>query len=165
MLLILRQVTQTPNESVETELTVSLSFSYLFPRPRESLIPVSSPILAYGTITTPTLPACPTTLRAIPSRLNPLSLVSECLIFAISYTCFKLTVPTVPLTAFPTVGLFVIVHRPRHIAGASDLALGGENACCAHKEGRGGWCAQREVEGTIGANGDACGYRCTGVVM
>jgi hypothetical protein len=60
-------------------------------------------------MTTPRLPAWPTTLLAMPSKLNPLNRVSECLIFAISYTCFKLTVPTVPLTAFPTVGLLVLV--------------------------------------------------------
>lgn len=38
----------------------------------------------YGTTTTPRLPACPTILLAIPSKLNPESLVSLCLIFAIS---------------------------------------------------------------------------------
>lgn len=64
---------------------------------------------AYGTTTTPKLPACPTILLAIPSRLKPLNRVSLCLIFAISYTCLRLTVPTVPLTAFPAVGLLVDV--------------------------------------------------------
>lgn len=65
--------------------------------------------LIYGTTTTPRLLACPTTLLAMPSKLNPDSLVSLCLIFAISYTCFKLIVPTVPKTALPTVGLLVLV--------------------------------------------------------
>jgi hypothetical protein len=60
-------------------------------------------------MTTPKLAACPTTLLAMPSRLKPLSLVSECLILAISYTCFRLTVPTVPLVALPTVGVFALV--------------------------------------------------------
>jgi hypothetical protein len=67
------------------------------------------PSSPHGTITTPMLPAWPTTLRAMPSKVNPLSLVSECLILAISYTCFKLTVPTVPFVALPTVGLLVLV--------------------------------------------------------
>jgi hypothetical protein len=45
----------------------------------------------------------------MPSKLNPLNLVSLCLIFAISYTCFKLTVPTVPFVELPTVGLLADV--------------------------------------------------------
>src|ERR1700749_4384103 len=47
-----------------------------------------------GTTTIPILAACATTLLHNPSRLKPDNLVSECLILAISYTCFKLTVPT-----------------------------------------------------------------------
>lgn len=38
----------------------------------------------YGTMTTPKLPACPTTLLHKPSKLKPFSLPSDCLIFAIS---------------------------------------------------------------------------------
>lgn len=63
----------------------------------------------HGTTTTPTLPACANTLFANPSISNPPNLVSLCFIRAISYTCLRLTVPTVPFTAFPTVGLFVLV--------------------------------------------------------
>ena len=72
---------------------------------RISILISSNQLLTQGTTTTPKLPACPTTLLTKPSRLNPFSIASPFLIFAISYTCFKLTVPTVPLVAFPFVGL------------------------------------------------------------
>ena len=56
---------------------------------------------AQGTTTTPMLPACAMTLFTMPSNVMPDNLVSLCLTFAISYTCFKLTVPIVPRPAFP----------------------------------------------------------------
>lgn len=60
-------------------------------------------IYSHGTTITPKLPACATTLLHNPSRLKPLSLISLCLILAISYTCFKLTVPTCPTPELPAV--------------------------------------------------------------
>ena len=59
----------------------------------------------YGTTTTPMLAACAITLLASPSKLKPLSRVSLCLIFAISYTCLRLIVPTVPTVPIPVVTL------------------------------------------------------------
>ena len=57
----------------------------------------------YGTILTPTLLACPTTLFTIASIPNPLSLSSPHLIFAISHTAFSPTgLPTSRRPAFPT---------------------------------------------------------------
>lgn len=47
------------------------------------------------------LPACAMTLRTIASIVVPDNLVSLCLIFAISHTCFKLTLPTVPIPLLP----------------------------------------------------------------
>ena len=54
-----------------------------------------------GTTFTPRLPACATMLFTKPSKGEPLSLVSECLIFAISQTCFRLISPTDPVSAMP----------------------------------------------------------------
>ena len=59
------------------------------------------PPTAYGTITMPMLPACATTLFTMASSEVPASLLSLCLIFAISHTCFKLTWPTAPSPALP----------------------------------------------------------------
>jgi hypothetical protein len=59
----------------------------------------------------------------------------------------------------------VVVHWPWYIPRTPNLAFGGCDAgsgkkkCCC---GRG---AEREVEGAVRPNGDACGYRCAGVVM
>lgn len=49
------------------------------------------------------LPACAITVLTTPSKEMPDSLVSLCFIFAISNTCFRLTVPTVPSPALPGV--------------------------------------------------------------
>lgn len=46
-------------------------------------------------------------LLTIPSKGCPLSLTSECLIFAISYTCFKLISPTEPVPAMPGAALWL----------------------------------------------------------
>ena len=62
-------------------------------------------IYCHGTTMTPKLPACATTLLHSPSRLKPLSLISLCLILAISYTCFKLTVPTCPIPELPAIAV------------------------------------------------------------
>lgn len=59
----------------------------------------------------------------------------------------------------------VVVHRPRHIPSAADLALCWRNARGAEEEGCSGWCAQLEVEGAVGADGDARGDRSAGVVV
>lgn len=48
----------------------------------------------HATTPTPTLLACPITLRHSARSLNPANLSSDALIRAISYTCFKLTSPT-----------------------------------------------------------------------
>lgn len=61
------------------------------------------PFAPQGTTAIPQLPACATTLLQSPSKLSPSNLVSRCFIFAISYTCFKLTVPTFPMPEFPAV--------------------------------------------------------------
>jgi hypothetical protein len=55
----------------------------------------------HGTTAIPILAACATTLLANPSNPNPLSRDSCCFIFAISYTCFNVTLPTCPTPAFP----------------------------------------------------------------
>lgn len=68
---------------------------------RGSSCKIRSNFLRQGTITTPMLPACAITLFTIASRLTPDNLVSPCFIFAISYTCFRLTDPTVPSPPFP----------------------------------------------------------------
>lgn len=47
------------------------------------------------------LPACATTLLTMLSSDTPASLVSLCFIFAISHTCFKLTLPTEPSPLLP----------------------------------------------------------------
>lgn len=77
-------------------------------RPRSSYPPPSLFAQSlYGTITTPILPACATTLLTKPSNATPCNRPSLCLIFAISYTCFRLTVPTVPVALLPLTSTFL----------------------------------------------------------
>jgi len=69
----------------------------------DSLLPATLCTISIhqGTTITPILPACATTLLHSPSKLSPLNLISDCLIFAISYTCLRLTLPTCPVLEFP----------------------------------------------------------------
>ena len=59
----------------------------------------------------------------------------------------------------------MVVHWPGNVASASNLVLGREYAGGAEEEGGGRWCAEREMEGAVGADSDACGYRGARVVM
>ncbi len=56
---------------------------------------------AQATTLIPILAACPATLLQRPSRERPLSLSSVCLIFAISYMCFRLISPTFETMLLP----------------------------------------------------------------
>ena len=67
-----------------------------------SQVPI--PVSSQGTTTTPIPAACATNDFTTASWLNPASLFSVLLIVAISYTCFKLTLPTVPSVALPSFG-------------------------------------------------------------
>jgi len=69
----------------------------------------------HGTTATPMLAACAITLLARPSRLSPANRGSLCFILAISYTCFRLMVPTVPFPALPStlVGPFPVIFSLR----------------------------------------------------
>jgi hypothetical protein len=78
--------------------------------------------LLQGTTFTPRLPACATMLFTMPSNGAPLSLVSECLIFAISHTCFKLTSPTDPVSAIPGAALWLNEALP--LPSAPSLLFG-----------------------------------------
>lgn len=79
---------------------------------------------------------------------------SQCRIAVRRTTCTRL-----PLLAV------VVVHRPRYIARATDLALGWRNTSSRQEEGCRGRRAQLEVEGAVWSDGDACGYRGAGVVV
>jgi len=81
-------ISETPGRQSRTRLT----FSAVHPVFADSF---------QGTTTTPILPACAITLLTNPSSPKPFSLSSCCLIFAISYTCFRLTLPTVPTLLIP----------------------------------------------------------------
>lgn len=54
---------------------------------------------------------------------------------------------------------FVVVHRTGYVSCAADFVFCGQHACCAHEEGGGGRGAEREVEGTVRADGYTGGNR------
>jgi hypothetical protein len=59
----------------------------------------------------------------------------------------------------------MVVHRPWHISRATNLILGWRNASSGKEERCCGRRAQREVEGAVGADCDACRDWGTGVVV
>lgn len=59
----------------------------------------------------------------------------------------------------------MIVHGARHVSRALDLGLDEGHAGGGEEEGRGGRCAQVEVEAAVGADGDARGDGRAGCVV
>lgn len=59
----------------------------------------------------------------------------------------------------------VIVHGPRDVSCAANLTLRGKYASCAEQQCRCWGCAEREVEGAVGADGDSGGDGCAWIVV